>query len=167
MLGTKVLNYNIHGYRYPLFLSAFSTSWSMFEKGFLQNGTVYFPTALILRLNTRHLTIPNLYYYLQSVITRELQQHVLILQYVHLHICEVLKISLFSVIFVSLLSCVIGFLRYISVLFIFQYQNSITVRFLWVINFPVADSHLDCYKRNMGAIITVGGQSFSRGTVTL
>lgn len=37
MLGTKVLNYNIHGYRYPLFLSAFSTSWSMFEKGFLQN----------------------------------------------------------------------------------------------------------------------------------
>ena len=42
MLGTKVLNYNIHGYRYPLFLSAFSTSWSMFEKGFLQNGTVYF-----------------------------------------------------------------------------------------------------------------------------
>ena len=41
MLGTKVLNYNIHGYRYPLFLSAFSTSWSMFEKGFLQNGTVY------------------------------------------------------------------------------------------------------------------------------
>jgi hypothetical protein len=64
MLGTKVLNYNIHGYRYPLFLSAFSTSWSMFEKGFLQNGTVYFPTALILRLNTRHLTIPNLYYYL-------------------------------------------------------------------------------------------------------
>ena len=48
MLGTKVLNYNIHGYRYPLFLSAFSTSWSMFEKGFLQNGTVYFPTASFL-----------------------------------------------------------------------------------------------------------------------
>lgn len=35
------------------------------------------------------------------------------------YVCEVLKISLFSVIFVSLLSCVIGFLRYISVLFIF------------------------------------------------
>ena len=64
MLGAKVLNYNIHGYRYPLFLSAFSTSWSMFEKGFLQNGAVYFPTAPILRLDKRHLTIPNLYYYL-------------------------------------------------------------------------------------------------------
>lgn len=40
-------------------------------------------------------------------------------KYAKEHVCEVLRISLFSVIFVSLLSCVIRFLRYISVLFIF------------------------------------------------
>ena len=54
-------------------------------------------------------------YNVSSALTEKLRSQ----EYDNLDVCEVLKISLFSVIFVSLLSCVIGFLRYISVLFIF------------------------------------------------